>query len=406
MSISAEHTHPLLTRVHELREGAAEVAGLPLHVVPAGVKGEALVEVVALEAQLADLRLRLLAAAGDVAENSAARDAGAWLAHATQRDPRQAHGEWRLAKILDARYPEVSSGMRTGEVSEAQARVIAAALDELPAEVPALVARSAEVELVKLAHTYNPRELRIAGRRILELVAPDIADEHEARALEREEQRAREKCSIRLRSRGDGTTALTGVLPDSAAARLNAYLEALISPRQHLDPAPRHRLMGQAFCTLLEHLDPATLPDHGGDATTIMVTIPLDALTSALGTATLEDGTPISASEARRLACTAQIIPAVLGGKDEILNLGRTDRIYRSPQRRAMRLRDKHCRAEGCLIPARWCEAHHLKPWSEGGKTDLDDGVLLCSHHHHRAHDARYEMTRLTSGDLRFHRRT
>ena len=164
--------------------------------------------------------------------------------------------------------------------------------------------------------------------------------------------------------------------------------------------------MGQAFCTLLEHLDPAKLPDHGGDATTIMVTIPLESLTAALGTATLEDGTPISASEARRLACTAQIAPAVLGGKDEILNLGRTDRTYRPPQRRAMRLRDKHCRAEGCSIPARWCEAHHLKPWSEGGKTDLDDGVLLCSHHHHRAHDTRYAMTRLASGDLRFHRRT
>ncbi|HWU21411.1 MAG TPA: HNH endonuclease [Nocardioides sp.] len=47
-----------------------------------------------------------------------------------------------------------------------------------------------------------------------------------------------------------------------------------------------------------------------------------------------------------------------------------------------------------------------MKPWSEGGHTDLDDGALLCSHHHHKAHDGRYTMTKLPTGDYRFHRRT
>ncbi len=71
-----------------------------------------------------------------------------------------------------------------------------------------------------------------------------------------------------------------------------------------------------------------------------------------------------------------------------------------------MRLRDQRCRAEGCTIPAAWCEAHHLKPWTTGGNTDLDDGILACNFHHHRAHDPRYETTRLLpNGDLRFHRR-
>jgi predicted restriction endonuclease len=57
-------------------------------------------------------------------------------------------------------------------------------------------------------------------------------------------------------------------------------------------------------------------------------------------------------------------------------------------------------------MPAAMCEAHHLKPWSQGGRTDLADGVLLCSHHHHVIHDPRYVTTRLPSGDYRFHRRT
>ncbi len=132
-----------------------------------------------------------------------------------------------------------------------------------------------------------------------------------------------------------------------------------------------------------------------------MVTISLDSLRQDLAC-----GEDISATEARRLACTARIIPVVLGGKGEILDLGRTRRLYNPAQRKAMRLRDKQCRAEGCSTPATWCEAHHEKPWSQGGRTDLNDGVLLCSWHHHRAHDRRFAADRLANGDIRFHRRT
>jgi hypothetical protein len=56
-------------------------------------------------------------------------------------------------------------------------------------------------------------------------------------------------------------------------------------------------------------------------------------------------------------------------------------------------------------VPATWCEAHHLKPWAHGGRTDLDAGILLCSFHHHRAHDPTYDITRAPNGDLEFIRR-
>ena len=107
----------------------------------------------------------------------------------------------------------------------------------------------------------------------------------------------------------------------------------------------------------------------------------------------------------RRLACNARILPAVLGGRSELLDLGRARRLFSPAQRRALALRDGGCRAEGCDIPAAWTEAHHLRPWSRGGRTDLADGVLLCSFHHHRAHDARYDLRRTPGGDVRFHRR-
>jgi hypothetical protein len=64
-------------------------------------------------------------------------------------------------------------------------------------------------------------------------------------------------------------------------------------------------------------------------------------------------------------------------------------------------------RAEGGTIPAAWCEAHHWGTrWAHGGRTDLEHGMLLCSWHHHRAHDDTYDSSRMPNGDVRFSRRT
>ncbi len=148
----------------------------------------------------------------------------------------------------------------------------------------------------------------------------------------------------------------------------------------------------------------------------VIVTIPLDSLRKELGTADLHRRRPgpgdeltgdlITAAQARRLACTAKILPAVLGGDSIPLDLGRARRLFSPGQRKALLIRDTTCRAEGCEVPGTWCDAHHLDPWSTGGRTDLDNGVLLCNHHHHRAHDTGYRTDRLPNGDLRFHRRT
>ena len=139
-----------------------------------------------------------------------------------------------------------------------------------------------------------------------------------------------------------------------------------------------------------------------------MVTIDFQVLTTGLGLAETSTGEVITAAQARRLACGAGILPPVLDGTPQVLDLSRTQRLFSPAQKRPSGLRDRHCRAEGCDIPAAWCEAHHAQhPWSQGGRTDLKDGLLLCPHHHHhRAHDPHYTTTRTPTGDLRYHRRT
>ncbi|KRF36810.1 HNH endonuclease signature motif containing protein [Nocardioides sp. Soil805] len=382
-------------------------------------KAQALVELARLESRVASTRLRLMAVADDVAEESGDRDVAAWFVRSARVDRGPARRELRLARALEHRWTLVAEGHASGEVSTAQADVIAHALDQLPDDTPSDVVLKAERVLVAHAASFAPQELRVLGSRILDVVAPEVGEEHERKKLEDEERHARRTTSLTTRSHGDGTTSIRIRVPDATAGRLLTYLHAWTNPRKSDDgqsgrstggtdnrsKAPYATRLGHAFCDLLEHLDPTRLPVHGGTATTVVVTMDLDALITGLGVATTSTSGRITASEARRLACNAGLVPAVLGGKSEVLDLGRAYRLYNTAQRKAMGIRDGGCRAEGCDIPAAWCEAHHLIPWSKGGKTDLDDGLLLCSHHHHRAHDDRYLLDRLPNGDLRFHRR-
>jgi len=417
MTTGIDQPHPILECLATLGEALEDVAGVDPVFMPTDAKAEALRTVTAVQARLEELKLRVLASADDVASRDGARDPAAWLAHQTRTDPAHARREQLLSRSLTSR-PHLARALAAGTVTTAQAHVIARALADLPTSgehaVDADVLTAAEAHLVQQAATFGPTQLRVLGRRILSVVAPELDEEHERRLLERDQARARKLTHLTTRKVGDGTTTLKAHLPDAVAGRLLTYLHAYTNPRHDNgvqteapdDRAPYDVRLGHAFCSLLEHLDPHRLPLHGGTATTVMVTIDLDALMSGLGTATTGTGEVITAGEARRLACTAGLIPIVLGRDSQPLDIGAADRFHRPHQRRAMAVRDGGCRAEGCDIPAAWCEAHHLTPWSRRKRTSVDDGALLCSHHHHRAHDPAYTMTRLPTGDYRFHRRT
>ncbi len=165
-------------------------------------------------------------------------------------------------------------------------------------------------------------------------------------------------------------------------------------------------LLGQAFAELVEHLPVDKLPQAGGVAAIVAITMELDKLKTGLGAGTLDTGTPMSAGQIRRLSCNAGLVPAVLGGRSVPLDLGRKRRLHTEAQRIAMGIRDKGCTAVGCDRPPAWCHVHHDDWWSEGGGTSVEKGRLLCPHHHHLAHDSRYDMHRLPDGKVSFHKRT
>lgn len=95
----------------------------------------------------------------------------------------------------------------------------------------------------------------------------------------------------------------------------------------------------------------------------------------------------LAASLLDRWACDCSVARMVLDADGVPLDHGRGVRTATAAQRRALVARDGPiCAVPGCDVPAGWCEAHHVIPWTRGGLTDLDDLVLGCSFHHHRVH--------------------
>ena len=104
------------------------------------------------------------------------------------------------------------------------------------------------------------------------------------------------------------------------------------------------------------------------------------------GTGITLSGDVLSPGVVRRMACDAEIIPMVLGGDSEPLDVGRGERLYTRAQRMAIIARDRECTWAGCTVPATWCDVHHTVHWARGGPTSLGTGALLCRKHHTEVH--------------------
>ncbi|MEO5663554.1 MAG: DUF222 domain-containing protein [Nocardioides sp.] len=347
-----------------------------------------------------------------------ARHTGQWWARRSLLTRPEANRlTWLGRRLSEEVYSPVHTALGGGGVHVDQAWVIVKAVDAIPAEHQDLKPRAVE-HLLVAAKDHDAKALKILGRRILDAVAPEVGEAAEAKALADEEAAAARKVSLTLRDLPDGTTTGRFSLPTAGAGEmLRKQLMAIAAPKHRAadpepgetpdrDERPLHARLGWAFIEWIERYAADRLPTSGGVSATVVVTMSLGTLMGGLAAASLDTGGRISAGQARRLACEAGIIPAVLGGKSEVLDLGRTRRFHSKAQRIAIAHRDGGCTAEGCDLPPAACHVHHDQPWSKGGPTDTDTGRLLCHRHHRVIHDERYETTHLPHGKVSFHRRT
>src|SRR5205085_6094078 len=184
----------------------------------------------------------------------------------------------------------------------------------------------------EFAANLDPQQLRIAGRRILEVEAPEIADQALARVLEAEEAHAEATSSSTLRPDGHGSMLGNFKIPLLAGRILEKHLQALAAPKHQNAVAaadntgttvPKPWRWGTAFTEYIQtRPTDQAMPKTGGIAATIVITMTQDSLLGGLKAASILDtGEAISASQARLLSESAQIIPVVLGRASQILDV-------------------------------------------------------------------------------------
>lgn len=164
MSQSELHVHPVLAAIAAVDAALKAVSEVEPVFMTTEEKGQAILGLSAGIDRLEELRMRVLAAADDVAIDEGARDVAAWWAHHGRRDPAECRRRLRLARSLGDR-DAVTAALRQGEINLDQASVVVGAIESLPDEVDPDVRRAAETRLVGEASTFGPRQLRILGRR-------------------------------------------------------------------------------------------------------------------------------------------------------------------------------------------------------------------------------------------------
>ncbi len=298
---------------------------------------------------------------------------------------RMSDGQAQLRAAAAVRQvPELATAYAAGQVSYAQISVVAAVVPDIDPEV---LAAGAGKLLAEQVTQLAPGPLRQVAVRVRDHFEPEAA---ERRARQRLEERW-----LSVARTFDGAVAVQRVLdPDGGElllATLNPrHAERVDAPAggarsAHSGAPARRRPAGPVPAGRQPH------PDRGWGETHVTVTIDWETLRGA-GTATLGSGVPVTAETARRLACDATLIPAVLGGAGEPLDLGRAARLVSTAQRRALVLRDHGCRFPGCDRPLQWTDAHHLVPWANDDPTNLDNLVSLCRWHHSAVHEGGWTL--------------
>jgi hypothetical protein len=270
----------------------------------------------------------------------------------------------------------------------------AVALTEMAALVPRLTPACAETVLaglVILAESDGPREIRALRPQV-------IARYGRLGEFQRREDLLKHGRSLSQPYADDGMSEYRLRLDPEGQAVLEAILGPLAAPQPSTEAGSDLRSSDQRRADALVEVCRRAAAAGGGAPTTpkaaVVVTMGWADLIERTGAGTTLTGDLLAPETVRKMACDASIIPAVLGAKSELLDLGRTVRLVTPKLFLALCLRDKGCTFPGCTPPDRGnSNAHHCIHWCDGGPTDLTNMVLLCARHHTTVHQKGYTAT-------------
>ena len=277
----------------------------------------------------------------------------------------------------EARLSESIESMRAGEIGFAHLLVLARTAEHLDEKFD-------EKELLQKARENSPGKLRDICWKYWHAKDPEGFAYEQAQKIE--DRR------LRLSSWEDGGLTLSGVLDPVGGAALRSALEPLAKPLGPDDKREREQRLADAL---------VELASGGEQKAQIQVTATVETLIGLAGSeaADVDYTEPVSSETVQRLACDSNITRVLFDSESVVFDIGRNKRTVQPQQRRALEARDRGCVWPGCNRTSRWCAAHHLVHWAHGGKTDLENLVLLCHRHHVKVHEHGWQIAR--TGDRR-----
>jgi hypothetical protein len=317
------------------------------------------------------------------------------LAASGQESVRQVRNQVFQASMLAGR-PRVHAAAAAGRITLSQARAIRDVVEGLPDSLAQSQKDQAEELLLGAAERLPAEKLRGMTDQILDQVAPQAKDTPEQRQakLELRDRRATARRYLRFGVPEDGSIEFRGSLPIVDGVRLKGLVESIaardyraakdVADRAALAMTPDQRLADALLKVVAAAQGTGAESGSGGGgipAGGTQITVLMweqDLRDRAAMRGLFADGTELSVGELRRLGCDAGFVPVVLGGKSEILDLGRMRRLASPALRHAVGLRDGHCAFPGCEVAVYRCELHHIRPWQDGGPTSLENLVALC----------------------------
>ena len=292
-----------------------------------------------------------------------------------------ARGMIRVAKAV-AEMPHTREALESGDLDLARVRLLVSAREANPE-----LFCDHEQALVDSIRGLSMGDAHKALDYWAQQAAPE-ASEADAQAL-------REQRRLHVSEMG-GMVHIDGRVDRVAGQVVMTALNSLTDPG-NLDPeddrTPTQRRADAFVAVFQDHLDYSELPTQRKQRPHVLAHVSLEALEGRVGRpCELDDGGVITPQAARQLACDAKITRIITGARSQILDVGRATRVVSTALRIALVARDGGCVIDGCGAPRRWCDAHHVVHWADGGLTCLDNLVLLCGHHHTLVHEGKIRL--------------
>jgi Domain of unknown function (DUF222)/HNH endonuclease len=241
----------------------------------------------------------------------------------------------------------------------------------------------AESALAAKAELYTPSELQAWGAALVEALDQD--------GEEPDDRPSAQVNELHLTRLATGGGKLKGRFDDAAMFdNIAAVIDAKAKPLTRDDDRTAGQRQAEALADVcgyvLDHGPAGLVPECGGHRPHVNVLIRLEDLQNRARAACLDFGGVVSPEALRMLCCDATVVPIVMNGAGQPLDVGRATRTIPDGLRRAVAARDRGCAHPGCDRPPSWSEVHHIREWELGGETTLSNLVMLCRAHHRQTH--------------------